>query len=196
MNTVKNFTTIHLWLLLDRCIRGCNTLNDLCNKVCGPNKTEDLNLSMFNMITGINESKTLTKHILCKSKCRFDRRKCNSDQWWNNGKCQCECKKRYVCEKEYAWNPATCSCENGKYLASIMDDSMITSDEIIESNDEETKTIPKHFNKKKATCKTQSFYILFAFSLITIALLIAASIYCYLIKHRAKKTFTTISQPK
>ena len=40
----------------------CNTLNALSNKVY-PNKTEDLNLSVFNMITGINESKTLTKHI-------------------------------------------------------------------------------------------------------------------------------------
>ena len=27
----------------------------------------------------------------------------------------------------------TCSCENGKYLASIMDDSAITCDEIIGS---------------------------------------------------------------
>ena len=33
----------------------------LSNKVCVPNKTEDLNLSVFNMITGINESKTLRK---------------------------------------------------------------------------------------------------------------------------------------
>ena len=36
------------------------------------------------MITGINESKALTKHRSCKCKCRFDGRKCNSDQWWNN----------------------------------------------------------------------------------------------------------------
>ena len=27
---------------------------------------------MFNMITGINESKILTKHISCECKCRFD----------------------------------------------------------------------------------------------------------------------------
>ena len=47
------------------------------------NKTEDLNLSLFNMITGINESKTLTKHISCECKCKFDGRKCNSNQWWN-----------------------------------------------------------------------------------------------------------------
>ena len=44
---------------LDRSIESCNTLNDLSNKVCIPNKTEDLNLSAFNMITGNNESKTL-----------------------------------------------------------------------------------------------------------------------------------------
>ena len=49
----------------------CNTLNDLSSKVCGPNETEDLNLSMSNMITGINESKTLTKHIPCECQCKF-----------------------------------------------------------------------------------------------------------------------------
>ena len=51
---------------LDRCIASCNTLNDLSNKVCVPNETADLNLSVFNMITGINESKTLTKHMSCE----------------------------------------------------------------------------------------------------------------------------------
>ena len=39
---------------LDRCVGIGITLNDLSNKVCVPNKTEDLNLSMFNMIRGIN----------------------------------------------------------------------------------------------------------------------------------------------
>ena len=43
---------------LDRCIGSCNTLNDLSNKVCISNKTEDLNLSAFNTISGMNESKT------------------------------------------------------------------------------------------------------------------------------------------
>ena len=100
---------------LDRCAGSCITLNDWSNKVFVPNKTEDINLSMFNMITGINESKTLTKHISCECKCKFDERKCNSDQWWNNDKCKCECKKRHVCEKNYVWNPAACSCENGKH---------------------------------------------------------------------------------
>ena len=65
---------------LDRCMGGYNTLNDLSNKLCVPNKTEDLNLSVFNMITGINESKILTKHISCECKCKFDGRNSNSSQ--------------------------------------------------------------------------------------------------------------------
>ena len=48
---------------LDRCVQSCNTLNDLSNKVCVPNKTEYLNLNVFNLIAGVNELKTLTKHI-------------------------------------------------------------------------------------------------------------------------------------
>ena len=34
--------------------------------------------------------------------------------------------------KNYVWNLSTCNCENGKYLASIMDDSAIICDEIID----------------------------------------------------------------
>ena len=30
------------------------------------------------MIKGINESKTLAKHISCECRCEFDGRKCNS----------------------------------------------------------------------------------------------------------------------
>ena len=42
---------------LNRCIGSHNALNELSNKICVPNKTEDLDL---------NELKTLTKHILCE----------------------------------------------------------------------------------------------------------------------------------
>ena len=86
-------------------------------------------------------------------------------------------------------NPAAYSCKNGKYLASIIDDSIVTWDEIIE----EIKAVPTNFNEKNITCKMQNFYILLAFLLITIALLIAVSIYCYLIKIERNKTLITIS---
>ena len=59
---------------VDICVRSCNALDDFSNKVCAPNKTEDLNLSVFNMITEKNELKILTKHISCECKCKFDGR--------------------------------------------------------------------------------------------------------------------------
>ena len=55
--------------------------------------------SWFNMITGKNESKILTKDMSCQCKSRSERKKYNSDQWWKNDKCLCECKKCHVCEK-------------------------------------------------------------------------------------------------
>ena len=67
-----------------------------------------------------------------------------------------------------------------------MDDAAIVCDEVIYADDE-TKTIPTNFNEKKVTCKMQTFYTLLAFLLITVALLIAVSIYCYLIKYRSKQ---------
>ena len=76
--------------------------------------------------------------------------------------------------KKIVWNPATCNCENRKYLASIMD--KIICDEIIDVKE-------TNFNEKNITCKTQSSYILLTFLLITITLLIAVSIYCYLTKY-------------
>ena len=123
MNAVKNFTTIFLGVELDTCVGSCNALNDLSKKPYVSNKTEDLYLSLFNMIRRINERKAFTKHISCKCKCKW--------------------------EKDYIWNPSTCGCENGKYLGSVMDDSAIMRDEVIQSYDKETKTVPTNFNEKK-----------------------------------------------
>ena len=92
---------------------SCNTLNDLSSKVCVPNKTEDLNLSVLNMITGLNESKILTKHISYECKCKFDGKKCNWNQKWNNDKCRHDCKnpeEHNAYEKVYIWNPTTYRC--------------------------------------------------------------------------------------
>ena len=123
------------------------------------------------MITGINQSRTLPMHISCECKCKFDGRKYNLNQKWNNNKCWCDCKnpKERQCEKGYFWNPPKCSRENAKYAKSV-GDLVVICNEIIE----ETKTIP---TKSTST----NFYILLAFLLITKALLIAISI--FLIKH-------------
>ena len=49
------------------------------------------------------------------------------------------------CEKDCVWNPCTSGCENNKCLENIIDDSVITHDQIIDV----TKTIPKNFNGKR-----------------------------------------------
>ena len=69
-------------------------------------------------------------------------------------------------------------------MESIIDDSAITCDKIIESHDNKTKAIATNFNEEKATLK--NYCILLVFLIITIVLLIAVSIYCYLIKYQAK----------
>ena len=64
MNTSKDYTTIDLQLSkLDNCVGNYTTLNEFSNKVCVPDKIEDLNMHVFNMIAGKRESKTLTKDI-------------------------------------------------------------------------------------------------------------------------------------
>ena len=45
---------------LDKFNESCNTLDDLSSKIYVPNKAEDLNLNVFNLITRMNESKILT----------------------------------------------------------------------------------------------------------------------------------------
>ena len=114
---------------LDRCVRSCNTLNDLSNNICILNRREDLNLNVFNMITGINESETLTKQISCEYECKMEQ---NGTSLYvdqnvsqiNGGVTSVDVSVKKILEcEQYFWNPAACNCENGKYLASIMDDS-------------------------------------------------------------------------
>ena len=42
MNTVRNLHYYPFAVKLDRCVRSCNTLSDLSNKVCIQNKTEEI----------------------------------------------------------------------------------------------------------------------------------------------------------
>ena len=76
---------------------------------------------------------------------------------------------------------------NQKWTNNTCFQKMVTWDKIIDA--EENETIPTSFNKK-AIGKTKKFYILLVILLIIIALLVAVSIYCYLIKYRAKQIYS------
>ena len=91
----KEFHCYSFSVKLDRCTGSCNTLNGLSNKVCVPNKTVDLNqINYRNKWIEI-----INKAYIVECKCKFDGRNCNSDQWWNNDKCWCECKNTMYVKK-------------------------------------------------------------------------------------------------
>ena len=85
-----NRNELHYYLLLanlDRYDGGCNTVEHQIFTVCVPKKIGNTKLKVFNMIPGINASKTLMKHILCDCRYKFDSSRCNSNKKWNNDKC-------------------------------------------------------------------------------------------------------------
>ena len=112
-----------------------------------PKKTEDANFGGFNMITKINVSRTLTKHISCKCKCKFDGKnvtKIKNGITVNVNVCVCVC----VCV-------SVCVCVCVKNISGILAHVLvIKSDETIEVTKTTltktfvAKTIPTNFNKK------------------------------------------------
>ena len=69
-------------------------LQNLCSKI-----NKDINVKAFYMLTNKNEAKTMTKHISCDCKCKFNSSICNSNQKWNNKRCQYEYKNYHKCKK-------------------------------------------------------------------------------------------------
>ena len=96
---------------------------------------------------------------------------------------------------------AKCTYENGKYVESIIDNSVIMCDEIIDLVQSATLATTKQrnnknrFNKNASTKSTlTNFYILLIFLLITLVLLIAVNFYCYLIKYQWKQKYLLLNQ--
>ena len=70
-------------------LESCNVLS---LKIYVPKETKYLNVKAFNMIRSKNEAETMTKHVSCDCKCKFNSTACNSNQKWNNKTGPCECK--------------------------------------------------------------------------------------------------------
>ena len=105
----------------DKCNGSCNTFDNFSSEVSGPNKKQNANVEVFNMITKINEVKTLITHILYGCKYKFHSTICNSNRKWNNETSQCNCKNHHTFKKNYSWNTRKYFCKNGKYFKSITD---------------------------------------------------------------------------
>ena len=100
---------------LDKCNWICNNVvGDISAIVCVSSKTKGVNVKVFKMITRMNGGKALVKHPSCRCKCKFHSATCNSNQKWNNERCQWDYKNYQTCKESCSWNPSTCICENGK----------------------------------------------------------------------------------
>ena len=86
-------------------------------KICVPDMKKNVNVKVFNLMSGTNETRFIEWRETCKCICRLDGIICNSKQRWNEDKCRCECKKlidKGICDKGYIWNPSICECECDK----------------------------------------------------------------------------------
>ena len=114
-------------------------------------------IKVFNLITRINEAKTLVKHILYDCEYKIDSTTCNSNEKWNYDKCQCKCKNYRSCNKYYCWNPSTCICEKSKYLKHVADDSVIVYDEVINATDSVAINVTNAIPTKCDKCYTKKY---------------------------------------
>ena len=110
-------------------------------------KQKILNIHVFNMIPGKNESNILTKDISCECTCRFDEKNVIQINGGTSVNVDVSIKNVVYLKKIILGILVHVVVK----MENIMHDSVIMCDEIIDA--EETKTIPKNI-----TCRTKIFY--------------------------------------
>ena len=85
MNPVE-FEFGSFMISLSKCTGSCNVLSP---KICATKETKDINVKAFNMITNKHEAKAMKEYISCDCICKLNDATCNSNQKWNNKRCQC-----------------------------------------------------------------------------------------------------------
>ena len=102
-------------VLVNKCSRSCNTLDDPMAKMCVPNIVKRVNMKVYNFLMRLNETRNVLWHESCKCVCRLNSSVCNSKQIWNSDTCRCDCNEDFAgilnCTKGYTWNPSTCECQ-------------------------------------------------------------------------------------
>ena len=71
-------------ITLDKCNGSCNALSEISDRICAPDKTENVNLNFFYFDSKNKWIKKLRKNISRKCKCKFYGKKCNSNETNNN----------------------------------------------------------------------------------------------------------------
>ena len=113
-------------VLVNKCSRSCNTLDDPIAKMYVPNIIKRINMKVYHFLMRLNETRNVLCHENCKFVCRLNSSVCNNKQIWNSDTCRCNCNEDFAgtmsCNKGYIWNRSTCGCQcdmwckSGQYL--------------------------------------------------------------------------------
>ena len=56
--------------------------------MCVTDDIKNINVRVFNLMSGTNETRHIKWHERCKCKCRLDSSVCNNKQRWNENECR------------------------------------------------------------------------------------------------------------
>ena len=62
------------------CSGSCNNINNPLAKLCDPVVVKSLNIKVFNIVSGTNETRRRESHETCKCECRFNSSVCDNDK--------------------------------------------------------------------------------------------------------------------
>ena len=173
------------------CCGTCNTIDDRYARACVPNKVKNMNAKVFNLMSGVNETRFLVQHEPCDSKYRLNESACNSKQEWNHNSCACECKELDdwgSCKYDYMWNPGMCDSNCNE--ACKFCEKRLIGKLVLECECEILNTTETLLNDKKVACP-KSNCLIYNISLVIICLLllvdICLSCFIYYEKYRPKQ---------
>ena len=81
-----------------KCSGSCNNINNPLPKLCVPNVAKTLNVKVFNLVSGTNETRHIEWPETCKCKCRFE---------YSIRTCK-ELIDKLEGDKGFAWSPSNC----------------------------------------------------------------------------------------
>ena len=103
---------------VNKCGGSCNTIVALHARVYVPNKLKYMSAKAFNLMSKVNETRSIVRYESCECTCGLNESVCNSKQRFNHDECWCNCKELDdwgFCKNDYVnMNLSRCDCECNK----------------------------------------------------------------------------------
>ena len=74
---------------VNKCSGSCNKIDDPYAQVYVPDKVKNINVKVFNLMSGVNVTRFLVQHESRECKCALNESVCNSEHKWNHNECRC-----------------------------------------------------------------------------------------------------------